>query len=118
MRKIIKASIAVVIVVTAGFATYQSHGVYGTQDNSLLIQNVEALAYETEELSQLQAHQCNTFGAREAGTYAYAKQKAYICSDGYEITKESAVSNQTKCSYYGYKRFGGAGEDNKHWCVY
>ena len=36
--------IAAVVLVAAGIAAFQSYGSYGTQDNSLLMQNVEALA--------------------------------------------------------------------------
>jgi hypothetical protein len=44
MKKTIKCGIVATIVVTAGFAAYQSYGSYGSQDNSLLMQNIEALA--------------------------------------------------------------------------
>ena len=36
--------IAAAVLVAAGIAAFQSYGSYGTQDNSLLMQNVEALA--------------------------------------------------------------------------
>lgn len=49
MRKSIKCGIAVAVVVAAGFAAYQGYGVYNTQDNSLLMQNVEALAANPKE---------------------------------------------------------------------
>ena len=44
MKKTIKCGIVATIVVTAGFAAYQSYSSYGSQDNSLLMQNIEALA--------------------------------------------------------------------------
>ena len=44
MKKSIKSGIVAAVVVTAGLAAYQSYGSYGLQDNSLLMQNVEALA--------------------------------------------------------------------------
>lgn len=44
MKKSIKCGIVAAVAVAAGFAAYQSHGSYGLQDNSLLMQNVEALA--------------------------------------------------------------------------
>ena len=36
--------IAAAVLVAAGIAAFQGYGSYGTQDNSLLMQNVEALA--------------------------------------------------------------------------
>ena len=44
MKNFVKCGIAAAVVVAAGFAVYQSYGSYCLQDNSLLIQNVEALA--------------------------------------------------------------------------
>ena len=44
MIKSVKCGIAAAVVVAAGFAAFQSYGSYGSQDNSLLMQNVEALA--------------------------------------------------------------------------
>jgi hypothetical protein len=44
MKKSIKCGIVAAVAVAAGFAAYQSHGSYGLQDNSLLMQNIEALA--------------------------------------------------------------------------
>lgn len=44
MIKTVKCGIAAAVVVAAGIAAFQSYGSYGTQDNSLLMQNVEALA--------------------------------------------------------------------------
>ena len=44
MKKTIKCGIVAAVAVAAGFAAYQSYGSYGAQDNSLLMQNVEALA--------------------------------------------------------------------------
>lgn len=44
MKKSIKCGIAAAVLVAAGFTAYQSYSSYGVQDNSLLMQNVEALA--------------------------------------------------------------------------
>jgi hypothetical protein len=44
MIKSVKCGIAAAVLVAAGFAAFQSFGAYGVQDNSLLMQNVEALA--------------------------------------------------------------------------
>ena len=44
MIKTVKCGIAAAVVVAAGIAAFQSYGSYGTQDNSLLMQNIEALA--------------------------------------------------------------------------
>lgn len=44
MRKSIKCGIAAAVVMAAGFAAYQTYGAYGAQDNTLLTQNIEALA--------------------------------------------------------------------------
>lgn len=44
MKKTIKCGIAAAVLVAAGFTAYQSYSSYGVQDNSLLMQNVEALA--------------------------------------------------------------------------
>ena len=44
MIKTVKCGIAAAVVAAAGVAAFQSYGSYGTQDNSLLMQNVEALA--------------------------------------------------------------------------
>ena len=119
MRKSIKCGIVAAVVVAAGFASYQSYGVYSIQNNSLLMQNVEALATGTESNpKKLPAHKCNRFGDENPGFDAFSKQRAYICSNGHETTKEKAYNQQIKCSYYGFKRWGGAGEDNKHWCVF
>ncbi|MDD6015268.1 MAG: NVEALA domain-containing protein [Prevotellaceae bacterium] len=48
MKKSIKCGIAAAVVVAAGVAAYQSYGAYGAQDNSLLMQNVEALAQDPD----------------------------------------------------------------------
>ena len=48
MRKSIKCGIVAAVVVAAGFASYQSYGVYSIQNNSLLMQNIEALASNQE----------------------------------------------------------------------
>ena len=44
MKKAIKCGIAAAMVMAAGFAAYQTYGAYGAQDNSLLMQNIEALS--------------------------------------------------------------------------
>ena len=44
MRKTIKCGITTAVVVIASYAAYQSFGAYGARDNSLLMQNIEALA--------------------------------------------------------------------------
>lgn len=49
MKKSIKSGIVAAVAVAAGFAAYQSYGSYGLQDNSLLMQNVEALADDKTE---------------------------------------------------------------------
>ena len=49
MKKLIKCGVAVAVVVAAGFVAYQSYGVYSIQNNSLLMQNVEALAADPKE---------------------------------------------------------------------
>ena len=49
MKKLIKFGVVTAIAVVAGFAAYQSYGSYGAQDNSLLMQNVEALAESNPE---------------------------------------------------------------------
>lgn len=48
MKKSIKCGIAAAMVVAAGIVAYQSYGAYGAQDNSLLMQNVEALAQDPD----------------------------------------------------------------------
>ena len=48
MKKSIKGGIAAAVVVAAGFAAHQTYGAYGTVDNSLLMQNVEALTSAPE----------------------------------------------------------------------
>ena len=49
MKKSIKCGITAAVVAVASFAASQSYGSYGTQDNSLLMQNIEALANEKGE---------------------------------------------------------------------
>lgn len=44
MKKTIRCGIAAAVLVAAGFTAFQSYSSYGVQDNSLLMQNVEALA--------------------------------------------------------------------------
>lgn len=51
MKRIIKCGIVSAVVFSAGFAANQSYGFYGAQDNSLLMQNVEALAQNPEPRS-------------------------------------------------------------------
>lgn len=46
MKRSVKSGMLAAVVVAAGFAAYQSSGSYGAQDNSLLMQNVEALAQD------------------------------------------------------------------------
>ena len=48
MKKSIKCGITAAVVAVAGFAAYQSSASYGVQDNSLLMQNIEALASMNE----------------------------------------------------------------------
>lgn len=49
MKKTFKCGIVAAVAVAAGFAAYQSYGSYGLQDNSLLMQNIEALAENKPE---------------------------------------------------------------------
>ena len=49
MKKTIKCGIVAAVAFAAGFAAYQSYGSYDLQDNSLLMQNVEALASDPEK---------------------------------------------------------------------
>lgn len=49
MKKSIKCGITAAVVAVAGFAAYQSSGSYGVQNNSLMMQNIEALAQTTDE---------------------------------------------------------------------
>lgn len=44
MKKTLKCGITAAVFVAAGIAAYQNYDSYGVQDNSLLMQNVEALA--------------------------------------------------------------------------
>lgn len=48
MKKTIRCGIAAAVLVAAGFTAYQSYSSYGVQDNSLLMQNVEALAQSSD----------------------------------------------------------------------
>ena len=48
MKKIIKCGVVAAVAVAAGFAAYQSYGSYGVQNNSLLMQNIEALAQDMD----------------------------------------------------------------------
>ena len=49
MKKTFKCGIVAAVAVAAGFAAYQSYGSYGLQDNSLLMQNIEALAADDNQ---------------------------------------------------------------------
>ncbi len=49
MKKSIKCGITAAVVAVASFAAYQSSDSYGVQDNSLLMQNIEALAQTSDE---------------------------------------------------------------------
>lgn len=129
MKKSIKCGITAAVVAVASYVAYQSYGSYGVQDNSLLMQNIEALASGTDpntgdtgdggSNTNLPAHECYTYGSQNPGSGPLANSHGYICSSqNFEFTKDSAVKNQTKCSYYGYRRMGGYGDDHKHWCVY
>lgn len=46
MKKFVKRGMLAAVVIAAGLAAYQSYSSYGVQDNSLLMQNVEALAQD------------------------------------------------------------------------
>ena len=84
MRKSIKCGIAAAVVMAAGFAAYQTYGAYGAQDNSLLMQNIEALAGDAGgegNSNKLPAHECYTYGEDTPGMYGYQKVKEYICSE-------------------------------------
>ena len=48
MKNVIKCGIFAAVLVAAGFTAYQSYSSYGVQDNSLLMQNVEALAQSSD----------------------------------------------------------------------
>ena len=69
MIKTVKCGIAAAVVVAAGFAAFQSYGSYGTQDNSLLMQNVEALA-QGPDGGDGDAGDGNSFPFPEKGGYA------------------------------------------------
>ena len=48
MKTKFKCGIVAVAVMVAGFVAYQTYGSYGAQDNSLLMQNIEALAQSAD----------------------------------------------------------------------
>lgn len=48
MKTKFKCGIVAVAVMAAGFVAYQTYGSYGAQDNSLLMQNIEALAQSAD----------------------------------------------------------------------
>ncbi len=48
MKNVIKCGIFAAVLVAAGFTANQSYSPYGVQDNSLLMQNVEALAQSSD----------------------------------------------------------------------
>lgn len=80
MKKSIKCGIAAAVVIAAGIAAYQSYGSYGVQDNSLLMQNIEALASGTEAEADMDA----------SGSTKYLSQLASgVCGykyDKYEVS--------------------------------
>ena len=63
--KSVKCGIAAAVVFAAGFAAFQSFGAYGVQDNSLLMQNIEALAQ-----------------GPDGGSDATQGSSGYICPEG------------------------------------
>ena len=81
MKKIIKCGVVAAVAVAAGFAAYQSYGSYGVQNNSLLMQNIEALAQgidADEEISGVSTlkwkntHSPKEIGITPLGTVIYS----------------------------------------------
>ena len=66
MKKSIKCGIAAAVLAAAGFTAYQSYSSYGVQDNSLLMQNVEALA------------QTSDGGDADSGLWGWWNRKDYV----------------------------------------
>ena len=48
MKKTVKCGMLAAVFVASVLAAYQSYGSYGAQDNSLLMQNIEALASNSD----------------------------------------------------------------------
>ena len=99
MKKTIKCGIVAAVAVAAGFAAYQSYGSYGLQDNSLLMQNIEALAsnqepddedeYEGEESTTFRAIKCY-MNEVNSGT------PGLICPDGTRYKHYKVCPTKTK----------------------
>ena len=117
MKNFVKCGIAAAAVVTAGFAAYQSYGVYDTQDNSLLMQNVEALAQGPEP-----------GGNGEGPTYSNASSESECRSEGglwnlrlAPIQSGIAIVSKNKkitIPFLGEIEWPGKAGETVAWCTY
>lgn len=114
MKKSIKCGITAAVVAVAGFAAYQSYGSYGVQDNSLLMQNIEALAQEGDNQDGPEysnAHTKNDCWAEHGSWNSLlvpTAQGVVICTKANELT----ILGQT------YKQSGAKKGDTFPWANY
>ena len=76
MKKSIENGIIAAVVVVGGFAAYQSYGSYGLQNNSLLMQNIEALASNQEPDDE------EEYDEEESPTFIRKKCFQNVANDG------------------------------------
>lgn len=102
MRKSIKCGIAAAVVMAAGFAAYQTYGAYGAQDNSLLMQNIEALAQNPEPNGDPNGDGNSSIkkNSAMASGHCAAKGKIYEC-----YYKIKGVSHSVKLGFIDGKGF-------------
>lgn len=82
MKMIVKSTLAVVTVAASCLGAWRAYGVYGNYDNSLLMENLEALSADPKgegdngEGGGITLYDCKSPGGGKKGT------AMYICAEG------------------------------------
>ena len=100
MKKvIIKSALAVVVMATSCLGVWRAYGAYGNVDNSLLMENLEALSADSEgesgdngEGKPAILENCKSPGGGKKGTVMY------ICTEGTTLFYSNSVPPQPKMS--------------------
>ena len=93
-KNILKSTLAVVAVTASSFGAWKAYGTYGSVNNSLMMENIEALSQDGDNDTGGGHHSepvyCKTMAfiasdGSNGGTFGgpLGIPKCYICSDGY-----------------------------------
>ena len=101
MKKTLKCGIAAAVFVAAGIAAYQSYGSYGVQDNSLLMQNIEALASGSDAEGE-----SDPIGGNGGNKDKKKKKTKYYGADGLIKCPKCNMGTGFTGVVYGYQKNG------------